>query len=258
MFDDNKMALNHLRASREKNKKVKRFFKILSKSLVDKSFSNLNSSNKERVLELASRNNYFHDSFLKIKPDIELHNTTFNKNILLNYKKSVVAKLENQVFKNNYFDICFCVFAINYCKDINIVFRNVYNQLKKKGVFLAVFVSEDCLKEFKKIFFDFFKVESNYHFLPMINIQTIGNIGLASGFKNVVVDKEIFQLQVKKPEDIWQFIRDIGESNIISQRRKLKIKKNDYKNFYIKCMESIEQNQMSSNTLSFNFFIGIK
>ena len=68
--------------------------------------------------------------------------------------------------------------------------------------------------------------------MPYLEIQTLGNLGAQSGIKNVIVDKENFNLKVFAPSDIWSFIRGIGESNYLLDREK-HINKHLFLNFCI-------------------------
>ena len=63
-------------------------------------------------------------------------------------------------------------------------------------------------------------------------MQTLGNLCSAAGFKNVIVDKEKFQFNISKPEEVWEFIRNIGESNYLLKRKNFTIKKSSFKKFY--------------------------
>ena len=102
-----------------------------------------------------------------------------------------------------------------------LAFKNIFSTLKVNGKFLTVFPAEECLKEFREYFLEYFKKKSNKSFMPYLEIQTLGNLGTQSGFKNVIVDKENFNLKVFAPSDIWRFIRGIGESNYLLDREQL-------------------------------------
>ena len=52
-------------------------------------------------------------------------------------------------------------------------------------------------------------------FMPNPDILLLGNITSLIGYKNVVVDKSNFIITNKTPEDIWNFIRDLGLSNYL-------------------------------------------
>ena len=89
-------------------------------------------------------------------------------------------------------------------------------------------------------------------------MQTLGNLCSASGFKNVIVDKEKFQLTISKPEEIWYFIRDIGESNYLLKRKNFIVKKSLFKKFYNEYNKKLKEGDLKKNTLSIYYLIGKK
>ena len=72
----------------------------------------------------------------------------------------------------------------------------------------------------KNIFYDIFKSRSQNMFVPSPDILLLGNITSAIGYKNVVVDKSNFIIKNSYPQDLWNFIRDLGLSNYLSARNR--------------------------------------
>ena len=152
--------------------------------------------------------------------------------VLVKNNKRVVLNLNDIVFKKEFFDFCFSLLSLNSSDNIPLIFKNIYTILKNDGVFVSVFPSDECYKEFKSYFIEFFKPEQNYNFNPSFDMQTLGNLCSAAGFKNVIVDKENFQFNITKPEEVWNFIRHVGESNYLLKRKSFIVKKSLFKEFY--------------------------
>ena len=89
-------------------------------------------------------------------------------------------------------------------------------------------------------------------------MQTLGNLCSAAGFKNVIVDKENFQFNITKPEEVWHFIRHIGESNYLLKRKNFFIKKSLFKEFYSKYNKELKEGNLKKNTFSIYYLIGKK
>ena len=130
--------------------------------------------------------------------------------------------------------------------------------LKNDGVFVSVFPSDECFKEFKSFFINFFRPDINYNFNPLFDMQTLGNLCSAAGFKNVIVDKENFQFNITKPEEVWSFIRNVGESNYLLKRKNFIVKKSLFKKFYNTYNKKLKEGSLKKNTLSFFYLIGKK
>ena len=256
MFNKKKIFSNHVRASQNKNKKAKKFFSMIYNILIDKCSSYNSIKSSDVILELAARNDVLINTLNSRRIFPYFYKTVLTSSVKIKNKNVVVSELENQTFLNSSLNKCFCILSINNSTKIPLVFQNVYNVLKEKGIFISVFPTEECLNEFRFFFLNYFKPKVDRSFSPILDIQTIGNIGTSVGFKNVVVDKEKFFLDIKTPEEIWTFIRDIGESNSLINNKEFFIKKSLYKDFYSSYYKEIKKK--SKNTFSFYFFLGTK
>ena len=256
MFDKKKIKLNHIRSSKKLNKKANLFFLNLSCILIER--ADLNKKNNYKILEIGARTKNLSEQLKEQNINSTLYQTTISNNVLVNNEKKIVSSLESQTFKENIFDVCFCILSLNGSEFLPLAFKNIFNTLKKNGKFLTVFPAEECLNEFREYFLDYFKISSNKSFMPYLKIQTLGNLGMQSGFKNVIVDKENFNLEVYAPSDIWSFIRGIGESNYLLDRERKKINKELFLNFCKDYAADIKKGSLKNNNFALNFFIGSK
>jgi len=255
MFDKKKIILNHIRASKKLNKKANKFFLSLSDILIER--ANLNRKNNYKILEVGARTTTLHDQLKKNNINSNFYQTILSKNVLVYNEKSIVSSIDSSIFKEGIFDICFCILSLNSSDILPLAFKNIFNTLKKNGKFLTVFPAEECLIEFREYFLEYFNKKSNKSFMPYLKIQTLGNLGSQSGFKNIIVDKETFNLEVFFPSDIWNFIRGIGEGNCLLNKNK-RINKHLFLNFCKDYRAAIKSGNLKNNTFALNFFIGSK
>ena len=254
MFDKSKIILNHIRASKTRHHKSNLFFKEISKDIVDR--SEIRGKKNYSVLDLWSRGDHLYNLLVKSNPYIDYYQTLSDKRIETKARKKIVSAI-CPPFPENTFDFCFSIFSIYCANNILDSFKTVNNLLKRNGKFICVFHAEDNLIEFKEYFFEFFPKSNRKSFLPFIDILSLGKIGREAGFKNIVIDKNNFYLKVHNPFEIWNFIRNIGESNILNSRKDIFLQKEKYLSFYKKISDDMKSNR-SKNTLSLNFFIGTK
>ncbi len=258
MFDKKKIRFNHVKSFKEKNKRVTIFFEIISKILIEKIFdSNKNYKNKN-ILEIASRNDILKNQIYYKGFQSNYFQTCLSEKILLENNKRVVSNLNDLVFKKNFFDFCFSILSLNSSDNMPLVFKNIYSMLKVNGIFVSVFPSDECFIEFNTYFTSFFKPAKNYNFNPLFDMQTLGNLCSSTGFKNVIVDKEKFQFNIAKPEEVWSFIRYIGESNYLLKRKNFTVRKSLYKKFYSAYSKELKKGNLIKNTLSVYYLIGRK
>ena len=255
IFDKKKIILNHIRSSKRLNKKANNFLLNLSDILIER--ANLNKKNTYKILEIGARTRNLLDQLKIQNINSTVYQTIVSKDVLVHSKNNIVSEIDSSIFKQNIFDICFCILSLNSSDKLPLAFKNIFSTLKVNGKFLTVFPAEECLKEFREYFLGYFKKKSNKSFMPYLEIQTLGNLGTQSGFKNVIVDKENFNLKVFAPSDIWRFIRGIGESNYLLDREK-QINKHLFLKFCKDYTTAIKNGDLKNNTFALNFFIGSK
>ena len=254
MFNKNKIILNHVRASKTRHHKSNLFLREISKEIVDR--AEISGNKNYRVLDLWARGDHIYDLLLKNNPYIDYYQTLSDNRIKTKARKKIVSAI-CPPFPEDKFDFCFSMFSIYCANNILDSFKTINNLLKKNGKFICVFHAEDNLIELKKYFFEFFPQGNRKSFLPFIDILSLGKIGKESGFNNIVIDKNNFYLKVQKPFEIWNFIRNIGESNILNSRKDIFLQKEKYLSFYKKISDDMKRSR-STTTLSLNFFIGTK
>ena len=258
MFDKKKIRLNHIKSFNKNYKRVIDFFETISEILIEKVFDDNQDYRNKNILEIASRNDILRDKIYCKCLQSNYFQTCLSERILVKNNKRVVSNLNDIVFKKEFFDFCFSLLSLNSSDSIPLVFKNIYAMLKSNGVFVSIFPADECFKEFKSYFIEFFKPEQNYNFNPLFDMQTLGNLCSAAGFKNVIVDKEIFKFNIKKPEEIWNFIRYVGESNYLLKRKNFIIKKSLFKKFSNAYNKELKEGNLKKNTLSIYYLIGKK
>ena len=258
MFDKKKIRFNHIKSFNKNHKRVISFFETVSEILIEKVFDDNQDYESKNILEIASRNDILRNKIYRKGFQSNYFQTCLSEKILVKNNKRVVSNLNDIVFKKEFFDFCFSLLSLNSSDEIPIVFKNIYTMLKNDGVFVSIFPADECFKEFKSYFIEFFKPEQNYNFNPLFDMQTLGNLCSAAGFKNVIVDKENFQFNITKPEEVWNFIRYAGESNYLLKRKNFVIKKSLFKKFYSKYSKELKEGNLKKNTLSIYYLIGNK
>ncbi len=258
MFDKKKIKFNHIKSFNKKHKRVLSFFKTISEILIEKVFENNQDYRGKNILEIASRNDILRNKIYCKGLQSNYFQTCLSERILVKNNNRVVSNLNDIVYKKEFFDFCFSLLSLNSSDNIPLVLKNIHTMLKKDGVFVSVFPSDECFKEFSSYFIKFFKPDINYNFNPLFDMQTLGNLCSAAGFKNVIVDKENFQFNITKPEEVWNFIRHAGESNYLLKRKNFIVKKSSFKKFYSTYNKELKEGNLKKNTLSVYYLIGKK
>lgn len=258
MFDKKKIRLNHIKSFKKNHKRVIDFFETISEILIEKIFDDNRDFKDTNILEIGARNDILRKKIFSAGLQPNYFQTCLSEKILIKNNKKVISNLNDLVFQQKNFDFCFSLFSLNCSDNIPLVLKNIYSMLKVNGIFISVFPSDECFKEFRTYFADFFRPTKNFNFNPLFDMQTLGNLCSATGFKNVIVAKESFQFNIEIPEELWNFIRYLGEGNYLLNRKNFVIKKSLFKEFYNKYNERLKKGNLKKNTLSIYYLIGKK
>ena len=256
MLDEKKIILNSLRSFKKKNKKVNLFYNNLSEEAIqrleiDKNF-NCN------ILEILPKNNIFSEKLQKKNYRSNVCQTFFSNAFKLNKKKFIIIDDNLSAIENEKFDYCISFFPAFNKSELTSILKSTHRVLKSNGKFLFLFFSSDSCMKLKNIFYDIFKSRSQNMFVPSPDILLLGNITSAIGYKNVVVDKSNFIIKNSYPQDLWNFIRDLGLSNYLSARNRKTISKNNYHKLCKTIKLLLTENGKITNKVSINYLIGTK
>ena len=256
MFDRNKIILNHLRAFNTENKKVVSFLNQVYSEASEK--LSIKKDRKINILELYARNFLLNYSLNKQRINYTIYKTTTIDKLKFNEENSISLKSGFSNIKEKYFDLCISLFPIVSDSDLPKVLNFVYRALSKGGKCLFIFHSTDSCLKLKKIFYKYFDSKKKNSFLPCFDIMSLGNNASSVGFKNVVVDKSRYFITSKNISEVWQFIRDMGESNYTSDRNKKYIGKQSYRLMTNDLKKHLLKNNKITNEVSINYLMGIK
>ena len=140
MFNKKKIFSNHVRASQNKNKKAQKFLSMIYNILIDKCSSYNSIKSSDVILELAARNDVLINTLNSRRIFPYFYRTVLTSSVKIKNKNVVVSELENQTFLNSSLNKCFCILSINNSTKIPLVFQNVYNVLKEKGLTYKIFM----------------------------------------------------------------------------------------------------------------------
>lgn len=138
-------------------------FLLIKKKELDIFIKNVNIFKKDRVIDLASGSGFYINEILKYEPK-EIYAIDFSLNMLEKIKISKVIKIHSSIenlILDKIFDKVFCFGLLEFCKDIDIIFKKIYNLSDSNTQIFIIFPR-------KNIFGFFYKF---YHFLNGFNIE---------------------------------------------------------------------------------------
>ena len=256
MYDKKKLDINYRRACKSNNKKVVFFLQKLFEEAIER--LDIKKSKKFRILELYARNTILEDILKKFKFSYDIYQSIYTSKFNLNDNNAFVHDSRLSKFKDSKFDYCISIFPLASETDILNDLESTHRILSDEEKFIFLFFSEDSCINLKKLFYKFSNLKKENSFLPCFEIISLGNFANSKGFKNVVVDKSKYIISNNKVNEIWKFIRDIGQSNYLLNRNRKNIKRSGY-NSLCKSLESLlYRNGKILNEISITFLIGTK
>ncbi len=256
MFDEKKIIFNHLRSSKSNNKKVNLFLNKLSEDAIER--LGISKNSKFHILEILAKNNVFMKTLKNKNFDSNVYQTFFSNKYKTNGNQLAIHDNKLSNIKSEKFDCCVSFFPDLKKSDITIILKSINRTLKKEGSFLFLFFSPESCSKLKSIFYEIFENDAKNMFMPSPDILLLGNLANSMGYKNVVVDRSNYFITNKSPEDIWDFIRNLGISNYLQNRNKKTISRLKYKKLCKAIKLLLTKNNKIINEVSINYLIATK
>ena len=150
------------------------------------------------------------------------------KELNKNNKIIILESIHNSD-KNPSIDLYVNLMKLHWSNDPYSDFSERVKLLKPNGQFLCCLFGAETLNELKDCFaraeMKLFGTTSP-RISPLPEIRDVGNLAAKVGLKNCVVDRDVIKVDYKKIIDLFLDIKEMGETNAISGRRKSLASKN--------------------------------
>ncbi|QCU89262.1 malonyl-ACP O-methyltransferase BioC [Thiomicrorhabdus sediminis] len=128
----------------------------------------------------------------------------------------VSADVYQLPFADNSVDMIVSNLMLQWCDDLDAVFKEFRRVLKDNGLLMFTTFGPDTLKELRQCWQ---AVDNHYeHVNNFIDMHDIGDALIRSGFGQPVMDMELFTLTYDKPIGVLKDLKAIGATNANSQR----------------------------------------
>ncbi len=200
--------------------------------------------NKYRAADNIVNSDFFNFIHLDLIDRAAIVHGQFNKKLLISYFPKeclvkynftdcdIVKPNELHLITNKYFDIIYFPFGLHFVNDITNFLVNVKSYLCKKGVLIGNFAGFGSLIKLKNILLKAEEQSGNHHFphiAPFLKFEDVSRLLQSLGFIENIIDYENLILEHKSPISLMKWLKNMGESNIISNRQHYSINKKLYK-----------------------------
>ena len=123
----------------------------------------------------------------------------------------VVADANRLAFADNSMDVIFSNLTLQWCPQLDKVFKELKRVLKPGGMLLFATFGPDTLKELRE---SWSRVDDNIHVNHFIDLHDVGDAILHAGLADPVMDMEMITVTYKNVKSIMQDLKQIGAHNV--------------------------------------------
>ena len=221
--------LNNVRTAFEKAAFYYDDNSILQRTITDRLNESLDQIkiNPITILDLGSGTGYGAKILHKRFKSAHIYQADLSENMLkVSKKKSpilfskdhfVCADANKLPFKQKYFDLIVSGLTLQWCNNLDAVFREVKYLLKTNGVFLFTSFGPDTLKELRDCWS---RIDDYIHVNTFVDMHDIGDALMRNGLTSPILNAEEIVLTYQECKQLMRELKYIGARNINSGRRK--------------------------------------
>ncbi len=125
--------------------------------------------------------------------------------------------IEKLPLAKNSVELFFSSLMLQWCNDLDVVFKQIKNTLKKQGLFLFATMGPDTLKELR---LSWAEVDDDVHVNTFIDMHDIGDALVRAGFVEPVMDVEHITLTYDDCFSLMKDLKTLGANNADASRAK--------------------------------------
>ena len=129
----------------------------------------------------------------------------------------VCADAEAMPYQSGVFDMVYSNLMLQWCNDVDVVFREIQRSTKEEGLFIFSSFGPDTLKELKQ---SFSGVDQDVHVNDFLDMHDLGDALLQAGFENPVMETEYFTLTYDDAISVFRELNKLGAGNTNTGRRR--------------------------------------
>ncbi len=219
IFDRNKLKINRNNAKDAIDKSL--FIKHSAEDIIER----LKIIEKDfcHILDIGCRTGYL-TNLLKINyPNAKITATDMSASLLDScvHDHKLLIDEEKLEFSESSFDLITYSLGLHWINDIQKFLFNIRKFLKPDGIFIGNFVGGGSFKNLRNRLIEV-EISTAYnhspHISPFIHFDHMPLLLAGAGFLEVIIDYENIGLEFESPLDLMREIKNIGESNALTQR----------------------------------------
>jgi len=129
---------------------------------------------------------------------------------LLQKKRLINADMERLPFSSNSFDLLFSSLALQWANDLPATFKDLARIGRDGGLLMFATFGPATLSELRDAWL---KLDQKPHVHAFIDMHDIGDMLMAAGFSQPVVDSEVIRLEYGNFRQVLDDLKGIGASN---------------------------------------------
>ena len=124
---------------------------------------------------------------------------------------------ENMGLKSSSMDLVFSNLMLQWCDNLDLVFKEVHRVLKPNGLFIFSSFGPDTLMELRK---SWQQVDQYVHVNAFADMHDVGDALIRAGLENPVMETENITLNYDDVQNLMRELKRLGAHNVNGGRRK--------------------------------------
>ena len=138
---------------------------------------------------------------------------------------SICADAEHLPFTENSFDLIFSASTLQWCNDVQSVYRDCFRVLKPGGLFIFSTFGPDTLKELRACFA---QIDTSEHVNTFVDMHILGDCLVEQRYADTVMESEKLQIHYDQPLQLLRDLKATGATNNLMDMAKGLFSKNAF------------------------------
>ena len=131
--------------------------------------------------------------------------------------ESICADAEHLPFTKNSFDLIFSASTLQWCNDVQSVYRDCFRVLKPGGLFIFSTFGPDTLRELRACFA---QIDSSEHVNTFVDMHILGDCLVEQRYADTVMESEKLQIHYNQPLQLLRDLKATGATNNLTNASK--------------------------------------
>lgn len=176
--------------------------------------------NPKKILDIGAGTGQLAEHLNKLYPTASIYNLDLaEQRLQISKRNEHRLAICTDMHTLPFIDECFDLITTNLCwhwiNNVSQTISEAHRVLKPNGAIVLASLGPDSLHELKTAFAE---VSAHAHISPFLDMHDLGDALLKAGFADPVIDVEYINLELQNLQQLFDMLKNTGESNYLTTR----------------------------------------